>query len=258
MTKLVEEVFVTEGVPEYTFVTPPNFNEILVDIRRSGKPVIIEGQSGTGKTTAVKKIIDRIGIGDVVYLIARNPEDVSRIQRIVDDGTSGTFVIDDFHRLDKTLQGQLADIAKVAAESASYSSDTPKLVLIGINELGSDLIQMVPDIAKRMGIHRILPGTETDIRALVESGCELLNILPLNHQLIFDESRGDYWLTQQLCQTICKMGGVLETCQTGATPSRKVTLPFVGLRLHSRRRMQSWEEDHSSHPRKSATRCWRS
>ncbi|MCL5978709.1 MAG: hypothetical protein M1147_11475 [Nitrospirae bacterium] len=40
----VEEVFVTEGVPEYTFVKPSNYNEVLVDIRRAGKPVIIEGQ----------------------------------------------------------------------------------------------------------------------------------------------------------------------------------------------------------------------
>ena len=34
MTRLVEEVFVTEGVPQYTFVPPPNFNEILLDLRR--------------------------------------------------------------------------------------------------------------------------------------------------------------------------------------------------------------------------------
>jgi len=47
---VVEEVFVTEGVPQYTFVKPPNYNEVLVDMRRPGKPVIIEGQSGSGKT----------------------------------------------------------------------------------------------------------------------------------------------------------------------------------------------------------------
>jgi hypothetical protein len=47
MKRFVEEVFVTEGVPQFTFVTPPNFNEILLDVRRLGKPVVIEGQSGT-------------------------------------------------------------------------------------------------------------------------------------------------------------------------------------------------------------------
>ena len=39
---LLEEVFVTEGVPEFTLVHPPNYNEILLDIRRDGKPVILE------------------------------------------------------------------------------------------------------------------------------------------------------------------------------------------------------------------------
>ena len=57
---LLEEVFRTEGVPEFTFVQPPNYNEILLDIRRAGKPVILEGQSGTGKTTAVRRIIEEL------------------------------------------------------------------------------------------------------------------------------------------------------------------------------------------------------
>jgi hypothetical protein len=43
---LLEDVFVTEGVPEHTFVKPPNFTALLVDIRRLAKPVIVEGQSG--------------------------------------------------------------------------------------------------------------------------------------------------------------------------------------------------------------------
>ncbi|UVJ43622.1 hypothetical protein NVV94_24285 [Pseudomonas sp. LS1212] len=52
----LEEVFVTEGVPTFTFVKPPNFNRILLDVRSPGKPVVLEGQSGTGKTTCIKQI----------------------------------------------------------------------------------------------------------------------------------------------------------------------------------------------------------
>jgi hypothetical protein len=37
----LEEVFRTEGLPEFTFVPPPI---ILVDVRHSHKPVILEGQ----------------------------------------------------------------------------------------------------------------------------------------------------------------------------------------------------------------------
>ena len=56
MKYTVEEIYRTEGVPEFTFVKPPNFNELLVDFRNQSKPVIVEGQSGSGKTTAAKKL----------------------------------------------------------------------------------------------------------------------------------------------------------------------------------------------------------
>ncbi len=211
MKTFVEEVFVTEGVPQFTFVQPSNFNEIFLDIRRPGKPVVIEGQSGTGKTTCVKKVLDMLkGDEEVQYLTARNATDVSTIERIVRDRSSGTYVIDDFHRLSEKLQTNLADLAKVAAEQTGNPT-LPKLVIIGINQVGSDLIQLVPDIAKRTGIHRIQPGSEDSIRKLIESGCSALNISINNSELLFNESKGDYWLTQQLCQSICTINQVLES-----------------------------------------------
>ena len=154
----LEDVFVTEGVPRYTFVEPPNYVDILLDVRKPGKPVIIEGQSGTGKTTALKRIVQQVGPQDAIYLSARQPIDIERIEQLVLTRPPGLFVIDDFHRLSEDLRERLANIAKVAAEQDAGSSSTlPKLVIIGINQVGSDLIQLVPDIAKRTGIHRILP-----------------------------------------------------------------------------------------------------
>ena len=89
---LVEDVFVTEGVPQFTFVAPPNFNEILLDIRHPGKPVIIEGQSGTGKTTCVRKVLEQLGHqSDVPYLTAREPADVLRIESLVASPSSGAL-----------------------------------------------------------------------------------------------------------------------------------------------------------------------
>lgn len=210
----VEEVFVTEGVPEYTFVPPPNYGEILVDIRRKGKPVIIEGQSGTGKTTCVRKILDAIGPAvDADYLSARKAEDVSKIDVLSSVPRPGTFVIDDFHRLADDVQTRLADIAKAAAEQAEETS-LPKLVLIGINQVGSELIQLVPDIAKRTGIHRIQPGDASSISRLVAVGSELLNVEISSTDTLYEESKGDYWLTQQLCQTICTINGVYEATES--------------------------------------------
>ena len=213
MTQLVEEVFVTEGLPSFTFVKPPNFNEILLDIRHPGKPVIVEGQSGTGKTTCVRKILEQLGGTAPEYLTARSATDINRIGEIARSGLPGRFVIDDFHRLASETQAQLANIAKFSAEQGSDGNTQTKLVLIGINQVGSELIQLVPDIAKRTGIHRIHAGTKADIEHLIREGSATLHVFIPDTEAIFSESRGDYWLTQQLCQTICVMNEVLETLE---------------------------------------------
>jgi hypothetical protein len=93
MKQLVEEVFVTEGIPQFTFVRPPNFNEILLDIRHPGKPVIVEGQSGTGKTTCVRKVLEQLAGTAPEYLTARQATDVHRIEEIARSGLTGRFVI---------------------------------------------------------------------------------------------------------------------------------------------------------------------
>jgi hypothetical protein len=209
MKLLLEEVFVTEGIPQFTFVKPPNYNEILLDIRRKGKPVIIEGQSGTGKTTTAKRIINQLsGNISINYLTARQSNDIESIIEIANVKPSGYYIIDDFHRLSSELQEQLANIAKTAAET--QDEQLPKLIIIGINQVGSALITMVHDIAKRCGIHRIEPGSEEIISELINVGAEKLNIQINEPNLIYEESKGDYWLTQTLCQTICIKNDILD------------------------------------------------
>lgn len=207
----LEEVYRTEGVPEYTFVAPPNFNEILVDLRNLRKPVIVEGQSGTGKTTTVKKILESdSSVAAYVYLSARRAADVERIVRISDGGELGSFIIDDFHRLSTTTQEAFANLVKLAAEEGD-SAQYPKIIVIGINNVGSGLIQLVHDISKRCGIHRVRSADTSTTIKLIEKGEEKLNIEILNKQAIADESKGDYWLTQLICQTACLVSDVLES-----------------------------------------------
>jgi hypothetical protein len=138
MKVFVEEVFVTEGVPQFTFVPPPNFNEIFLDLRRPGKPLIIEGQSGTGKTTCIIKAIEKLGTAmSVVRLSSRRANDISTITRLISKKPEGIFLVDDFHRLDTGLQSELANIAKLAAEEGEAVIRLPKLILVGINQVGS-------------------------------------------------------------------------------------------------------------------------
>jgi hypothetical protein len=224
MKQLVEEVFVTEGLPQFTFVKPPNFSDILLDVRHAGKPVIVEGQSGTGKTTCVRKVLEQLGGTAPEYLTARSATDVHRIEEIAKQGLPGRFVIDDFHRLAKDTQARLADLAKHAAEAPG--GPRTKLVLIGINQVGSELIHLVPDIAKRTGIHRIQAGSWESIGELIREGCAKLNIEIPEAEAVFKESRGDYWLTQQLCQTICTSNDITETCEA----KRHISFDMAAIR----------------------------
>ena len=207
----LEDVFRTEGVPEYTFVRPPNYGELLVDIRNPGKPVIIEGQSGTGKTTTIRRLIqDALPTYGFEYLSARRARDMPRILDIANNTETGKFVIDDFHRLENDIQSRIGDIVKIAAEE--YEDEAhPKIVIIGINKVGSELIHLVHDIAKRCGIHRIQPASHEDTSQLIIQGEFKLGIKFADHQVIFDESKGDYWLTQLICQTACLMNEITET-----------------------------------------------
>lgn len=210
MTVLLEDVFVTEGIPQYTFVKPPNYNDIFLDIRKAGKPVIIEGQSGTGKTTTAKKIIEQLGIFQkLTYLTARKSTDIEEIIKLTATRPTGCFIIDDFHRLPEKTQTELADIAKLAAEEGGESK-LPKLVIIGINQVGTNLIHLVPDIAKRCGIHRIQTGSKEIISDLIEHGCTKLHIKINDIETLYAESKGDYWLTQHLCQAVCLMNDIIE------------------------------------------------
>lgn len=207
----VEEVFRTEGVPEFTFVKPPNYNEILVDIRNEGKPTIVEGQSGTGKTTVTKKIIEHaFPQGEFQYLSARTASDMSKIIAIADGKLQGRWIVDDFHRLEPAIQERIANLIKVAAEDFNPAVH-PKLVIIGINKVGSGLIYLVHDIAKRCGIHRISPASQEIALEMIQQGEEKLNVVFSDKDAIIKETKGDYWLIQLTCQAICLTHDILET-----------------------------------------------
>ena len=207
----ITDVFVTEGIPHFTYVEPPNYNEILIDVKKIGKPVVIEGQSGTGKTSTITKILsdikDKI---EFTYYSARKRDDVVNILKLINEPRGGNFVIDDFHRLPDSFKKTLSNYAKIAADEG-VDSYYPKLVIIGINQTGSELLNLSPDIAKRCGIHKIKPGTEEEILEIISKGEGLLNIKFLRPKTIFSESKGDYWLTQLLCQAFCLKNKILET-----------------------------------------------
>ncbi len=235
MNTVLEEVFVTEGVPDATFVAPENFSEILVDIRDPIKPVVIEGPSGTGKTTTVKKILQKLDFGKpVVSLSGRLSSDAFKIAEICTASLPGVYLIDDFHKVSQEHRQKLADIAKLAADERD-TAKFPKLILVGINQVGYSLISLAPDVAKRCGIHRIKSGSLDQTIALVEKGCEALNIQFIEPKDVYTESGGDYWLTQMLCRTACTQNGITER----QTSNSKISVDWANVRLAIVKKLES-------------------
>ena len=53
----LEDVYCDSGVPKYTYIEPNEHVKTKVALRAKGRGVIVEGPSGIGKTTCIKKII---------------------------------------------------------------------------------------------------------------------------------------------------------------------------------------------------------
>ena len=95
----VFDVFKTSGVPTLTFVEPKNFHLIKLALLQPGVGVVLEGPSGIGKTTALKKALEEVSSKDkalqIRSLSARNPQDLSNIETI-QQWHNGIAIIDDF------------------------------------------------------------------------------------------------------------------------------------------------------------------
>jgi hypothetical protein len=204
----IEDVFKVNGVPTYTFVRPSAYNHIQVALRTPGRGVVIEGPSGIGKSTAVSKPVDELGLGDVVTkLSARIPQDTEYLEMLPELGSFGTVIIDDFHRLEASAQARIADLLKVTADAEDPAR---KLVLIGINEAGGTLIEASPDLTGRIDVIRFEAEPSSKITELVGAGEVVARVKFDAAPLIVEKAGGSFFIAQMLCLEACIQAGLLE------------------------------------------------
>ena len=207
----LEEVFKVNGVPTVTFVEPPDFARILVNLRSPGRGLLIEGPSGIGKTTAVTQALSQLDTkAKALVLSARKSEDVKIIQSLSQLGKLGLVVVDDFHRLDPADQRQIADLMKVLADAEDPDS---KVIVVGINDAGRSLIHFSPDLVNRVDTIKIEASTKLSDRVerLLELGEEALNIDLAVRTDIVAAAAGSYYIAQLLAYEACLKAKCLET-----------------------------------------------
>jgi Holliday junction resolvasome RuvABC ATP-dependent DNA helicase subunit len=191
----LEEVFRLSGIPTYTFVEPMRYTEIKISIRTPGRCMVLEGPSGIGKTTTVAKASSDLGLqGHLLNLSARRTEDVELIAALPDMINIGTVIVDDFHRLNDALKARLSDFMNVLADKEDPNS---KIILIGINKAGQQLIRYARDLGLRIDVFRLEANPGDKIHELISLGEEALNIRIVDKEKIATLAQGSF----QICTT---------------------------------------------------------
>ncbi|BAS57009.1 transmembrane receptor activity [Leptolyngbya boryana IAM M-101] len=204
------EVFKASGVPTVTFVEPERFSEIKLVLTQSSAGIVLEGASGIGKTTALRKALDQVDFSsEPKFLSARNPDHVNQIKGIR-RWHQGLVVIDDLHRLDANTCLLISDYLKYLADNEFIDR---QLVVIGIPETAKRLINFSFDLAlrvKRFPLGRV--GDKT-IENMIKKGEDALNIVFSQKLEIIAKANGSLNVAQLLCYYIALLAGI-ETTQS--------------------------------------------
>lgn len=226
----LEEVFKISGIPTHTFVRPLEFSALLVALRTPGRGVMIEGPSGIGKTTAVTRALDQLGIGaGVTRYSARRPGDIPAITDLPSQTGFGVVIIDDFHRLPAETRTALADFMKLLADE---ERPTDKVVLIGINKAGQALIRFAPDLNNRLDVIQFEANPDEKVEQLVAQGETALNASINIKNEIVAAAHGSFYIAQMLCHQACLESTILEEREERATTT--VSLPGIQGKVHER------------------------
>ncbi len=213
------EVFIKSGVPHVTFVKREDFGQLKLALAQPGRGVIIEGPSGVGKTTAIKKAIEELAEEQylppatpasdrgVQLLSARDPEHRERL-RTLRDWHHDTVIIDDFHRLSQALREDIVDYLKYLADTEASAK---KLVIVGIPHSGQTLADISFDIATRIDVFRWGKVKDELVLRMIEQGEKALNIAFDQKIEIVLAASGSFNIAQFLCFHFCEKAGVKRT-----------------------------------------------
>jgi hypothetical protein len=206
---LLEEVFKRSGVPSYTFVQPARYDEIRVSLRTPGRCCVIEGPSGIGKTTSVKRILSELGMGDkALELSGRKAAEVALISELPQLGDLGVVIIDDFHRLPEEVKSSISDLVKTLADE---EQEKTKIVILGINKAGDQLVRFGHDVGLRIDVFKMEANSDNKIEELIAKGEAALNIEITDRDGVVARSIGSFQIAQMLCHGMCVRDKVIET-----------------------------------------------
>lgn len=187
--------------------------------------MIVEGPSGIGKTSCVRKAIEENGMADsCLFLSARKSTDTELIKELPAMRSIGLVIVDDFHRLPDHAKQQLTDFVKILADE---EDDTSKIILIGINRAGQTLVEYAPDVLHRVETIRVGRTNVERLREMIELGEQALNCKLIIADEIAEEAEGSFAMAQVLSHEACLQGKILETHLGRDVKEVAVSLPSI-------------------------------
>jgi hypothetical protein len=215
----INDIFRLNGPPSVTFVEPPGFRELQLDLGTMGTGLILEGPSKTGKSTAVRKAMEVLGVpeGDQLWWAGQAPPALETFRATLAELPQAThdrwLFIDDFHYLeDIGYRKAVAFTAKILADQPRSHA---KIVLIGINPLGESLLQTMPDLAGRFRVVQLHRDPQweknTRIAELIVLGERAANIRFSRRDELVIASRGSFFIAQFLCNKAARLAQVFAT-----------------------------------------------
>lgn len=221
----IDEVFKKSGVPTHTFVPPVEYERVVVALHTPGRCMIVEGPSGIGKTSCIKKALEDTGLAiSCLMLSARKPADVELIKELPLMRNIGVVVIDDFHRLPTGAKQQLTDFVKTLADEEDVTS---KVILIGINQAGQTLVEYAPDVLHRVEVIRVGRTNVERLRQMIDLGERALNCTLAIADDISSEAEGSFAMAQVLCHEACLQDKLIETHTAPEPKQIGVSLPSI-------------------------------
>lgn len=221
----LDEVFKKSGVPTHTFVPPFEYDRVLVALRTPGRCMIVEGPSGIGKTSCVKRALEDVGLTtSYLFLSARKAADVELIKALHTMKGIGTVVVDDFHRLPPASKQALTDFVKVLADEEDESS---KIILIGINQAGQTLVEYAPDVLHRVEVIKVGRTNIERVVQMIKLGEVALNCRIAIADEVAQEAEGSFAMAQVLCHEACLQDRLHEAHPAPAPKDVSVSLPCI-------------------------------
>ncbi|MEN3615260.1 TIR domain-containing protein, partial [Plantactinospora sp. ZYX-F-223] len=217
-TYQLNDVFKRSGTPTVTFVEPSDFSLFRMALRQPGLGIVIEGPSGTGKSTYLQQAVqmERAQGREIVVLSARKRDDLERIRALPAMLGSGIVAVDDFHRLSPEVQASLTHYLKLLADEESADH---RLIIAGIPGTGRRLVDVASDLATRIQLFVLRKVGGDLVLRMIRKGEAALNVSFDEAERIVELAGGSLSTAQMLCWFLATQNDIVET---QPTPTRVV------------------------------------